>query len=135
MIPTLNPETYGELLAKYQPKIIENDLENQRAIMLAQELAHKPNPNQEESALLKLLIVLIESYEERHYPLGEISPQQMLIEMMEQRNIILEDLVEVFGSREIAEQIITGGREMNQKQIKIIANFLQVNPELFKTII
>jgi hypothetical protein len=41
MILTFNSETYGELLALYQPKAITTEAENERAIAIAQELEHR----------------------------------------------------------------------------------------------
>jgi hypothetical protein len=37
---TINPSDYAQLLAKYQPKVIETEAESDRAIELAQEIAH-----------------------------------------------------------------------------------------------
>ena len=51
MTLTFNPETYAQLLAKYQPKVITNDTENEQAILIAEELAHKTSRTSEESAL------------------------------------------------------------------------------------
>ncbi|MHC5774447.1 hypothetical protein [Nostoc sp.] len=61
---TFNPETYALLLAKYQPKVITNDAENEQATLIAEELAHRTNRTSEESALYDLLIALIEKYED-----------------------------------------------------------------------
>jgi len=41
MTLTFNSEAYAQLLAKYQPKLITNDEENEQAILIAEELAHK----------------------------------------------------------------------------------------------
>ena len=45
MTLTLNRDTYGSLLAKYLPKVIENDAENEQAITLAAALSHRENPS------------------------------------------------------------------------------------------
>ncbi len=62
------------MLAKYQPKVIKTDKEKQQAIALAEELSHRANRTLEESALLELLITLIEKYENEYYPMGESTP-------------------------------------------------------------
>ena len=74
MTLTINPEIYSNLLAKYQPKVIKTDDENEQAIALAEEIAHRPNKTAEESALFELLIALIEKYEDEKYPMVESSP-------------------------------------------------------------
>ena len=62
MTLTINPSDYGQLLAKYQPKVIETKAENDRVIKLAQELEHKVNRSNEEDAILEWLVTLIEKF-------------------------------------------------------------------------
>jgi HTH-type transcriptional regulator / antitoxin HigA len=61
MTRTFNPESYGQLLAKYQPKTITTEEENDQALVLAQDLEHRSNRTPEEETLLELLVTLIES--------------------------------------------------------------------------
>jgi len=61
-------------IAKYQPEVIKTDDENEQAIALAEEIAHRPNKTAEESALFELLIALIEKYEDEKYLMVESSP-------------------------------------------------------------
>jgi hypothetical protein len=65
----MKSESYGQLLAKYQPKAITTESENEQAIALAQELEHRNNRTLEEDALLELLVTLIEKFEETYYPI------------------------------------------------------------------
>ncbi len=81
MTLTINPEIYANLLAEYQPKVIKTDEENELAIALAEELAHRQNKTAEESTLFELLIALIEKYEDEQYPLGESSPHFMRLHL------------------------------------------------------
>jgi HTH-type transcriptional regulator / antitoxin HigA len=41
MTHTINRNVYGDLLAKYQPKAIESEADNEAAIMLAESLEHR----------------------------------------------------------------------------------------------
>ena len=87
MTLTINPSDYAQLLAKYQPKVIETEVENDRAIELAQELEHKANRSNEEDAILELLVTLIEKFEDENYPIPEGTPHSMLLHLMESSNI------------------------------------------------
>ncbi|WP_414624581.1 helix-turn-helix domain-containing protein [Calothrix sp. CCY 0018] len=98
MTITFNRETYAQLLAKYQPKVITTDAENEQAILIAEKLAHKTNRTSEESALYQLLITLIEKYENETYPMGETTPLSMLLHLMEARGLKQADLIDVIGS-------------------------------------
>ena len=82
MTLTTNHESYAQLLAKYQPKVIETEAENDLAITLAQELEHKANRTPQEDAILKLLVTLIEKFEDEQYPIPSGTPHSMLLHLM-----------------------------------------------------
>ena len=127
----LNQETYGNLLARYQPKVIETEEENEKAIALAEQLSHRQNRTLEESLLLNLLIALIEKYEDEHYPMDGSTPHSILLHLMEARDIKVADLVNIFGSKEIVFDIIEEKCKINQEQAKKLADFFHVNSSLF----
>jgi HTH-type transcriptional regulator / antitoxin HigA len=91
--------TYGSLVAKYQAKEIATDEENDAAIAIAEELDRRQNRTLEEDALLKLLAILIERFEDEHYPIPDRTPHSMLLHLMEARDQKQEELVGVIGSR------------------------------------
>ncbi len=72
------PVTYADLFAKYQPKAIDTEEENDAAIAIAEELDYRLNRTVGEDALLKLLAILIEKFEDEHYPIPEGTPHSML---------------------------------------------------------
>jgi HTH-type transcriptional regulator/antitoxin HigA len=53
----------------------------------------------EEDAALSLMVRLIQDYEEKHHPLPDPSPTEMLAYLMEQRGLMQADLVPIFRSR------------------------------------
>ena len=131
MTLTFNPETYAQLLAKYQPKVITNDTENEQAILIAEELAHKTSRTSEESALYELLITLIEKYENDTYPMGETTPLSTLLHLMEARGLKQADLIGVIGSSGVISEVINGKREISKAQAKALGDFFHVDAGLF----
>ncbi len=131
MTLTINPEIYANLLAKYQPKVIKTDEENEQAIVLAEDLAHLQNKTAEESALFELLIALIEKYEDEQYPTGESSPHSLLLHLMEARGLKQADLVGIIGSSGVTSEVVNGKREISKTQAKSLGDFFQVDPGLF----
>jgi HTH-type transcriptional regulator/antitoxin HigA len=131
MILTFNSETYGELLALYQPKAITTEAENERAIAIAQELEHRSELSAEEGALLELLIALIEKFEADHYPIPERTPLSTLLHLMEANEVEPQDLLGVFSSLEIVNQVIEGEREIEQGEALALASYFQVDASLF----
>ncbi|BAU63402.1 HTH transcriptional regulator [Stanieria sp. NIES-3757] len=131
MTLTINPSDYAQLLAKYQPKVIETEAENDRAIELAQELEHKANRSLEEDAILELLVTLIEKFEYENYPIPEGTPHSMLLHLMESNNIKQENLVGVIGSRGVVSEVVNGKRSISKAQAKALAEFFSVDVGLF----
>ena len=131
MTLTINPSDYTQLLAKYQPKVIETEAENDRAIELAQELEHKANRSNEEDAILELLVTLIEKFEDENYPIPEGTPHSMLIHLMEASGIKQESLVGVIGSRGVVSEVVNGKRSIRKAQAKALAEFFSVDVGLF----
>ncbi|BBD67169.1 transcription regulator [Nostoc commune NIES-4072] len=132
MTLTFNRETYASLLVKYQPKIIKTDEENEQAITLAEELSHRVNRTLEESALLDLLIALIEKYEDEHYPMGESTANSMFLHLIDAQNVKEAELVAILGSTEVVSQVMSGKQEITQEMAKVLGNFFHVDSSLFE---
>ena len=131
MTLTFNPKSYGALLAKYQPKVITTEEENDRALAIASELEHRPNRTPEEDALLELLVTLISLFEDEHYPIPEGTPQKTLLHLMEARNLKQEDLVGVIGSRGVVSEVVNGKRGISKAMALALAEFFSVDVGLF----
>ena len=131
MTHTFNPESYGQLLAKYQPKAITTESENEQAIALAQELEHRTNRTLEEDTLLELLVTLIEKFEETYYPIPQGTPHSMLLHLMEARDWSAKDLVGVIGSEEIVLKIINGEIPIDNSLAQALAKLFKVDESLF----
>lgn len=131
MTLTINPEIYASLLAEYQPKVIKTDEENEHAIAIAEKLAHQQNKTAEESALLELLITLIEKYEDEQYPMGELNPHSRLLHLMEARNLKQTDLVGILGPSGVTSEIVNGKVEISKAQARALGEFFHVDPGLF----
>jgi HTH-type transcriptional regulator/antitoxin HigA len=130
MTRTIDREAYANLLAQYQPKVIETEEENEAALALAEELEHRDR-TPEEDAFLDLLVTLIEKFEDEHYQLGGSTPQSILLHLMEARDLKQEDLVGVIGSRGVVSEIVNGKRGISKAQAKALGEFFHVSPELF----
>jgi HTH-type transcriptional regulator / antitoxin HigA len=130
MIHTINRNVYGDLLAQHQPKAIETEAENEAAIILAESLEHRQR-TPEEDALLELLIILIEKFEETSYPLPNLESDRMLRHLMEARNMKQEELVGVIGSRGVVSEIVNGKRSISKAQAKVLGELFHVSPSLF----
>ncbi|BAY61766.1 transcription regulator [Calothrix brevissima NIES-22] len=131
MTRTFNPESYGKLLAEYQPKTITTEAENEEAIRLALTLEHRPQRTPEEEMVLELLVTLIEKFEATHYPIPQGTANSMLIHLMDAQDVTAEALAEVIGSLEVVQEIINGDRAITNTQAAALAEYFHVDASLF----
>ncbi|AFZ15680.1 transcriptional regulator, XRE family (plasmid) [Crinalium epipsammum PCC 9333] len=127
---TLDRATYGSLLAEYQPQIITNDDEYNRAIESIERLMQRDELTREEVSLLKLLSTLVETYEDHQFPL-ESSPQEILLHLMEVGSLKQVDLVGIIGSKGVVSDLVNGKRSISKTQAKALGEFFNVSPALF----
>jgi len=124
---------YGRLLAKFTPKVIETEAENQEALAVVESLLERGEAslNTEEIALLDLLGTLIEKFEQSAYHLPEGDPIGALEVLMDGRDLKPADLAGVLGSRSRASEILSRKRSISKDQAKALAAFFGVSPAAF----
>ena len=76
-------------------------------------------------------MILIEKFEEEHYPIPQGTPHSMLLHLMEAQNLKQEDLVGVIGSRGVVSEVVNGKRDISKNQAKTLAEFFSVDVSLF----
>ena len=128
-----NSHRYGQLLLKALPRRIQSEAENQRALAVVNELMSKGEENltPEETALLELLVQLIERFEEQAYPIPEAPGYRVLRTLMENRGIKQAGLLPIFGSRGIASEVFNGKRAISKVQAKKLGEFFCISPAVF----
>ncbi|MGI2908084.1 helix-turn-helix domain-containing protein [Tolypothrix sp. VBCCA 56010] len=122
---------YGKLLAEYQPQVITSESEYERMLADVEKLMGCKNRSPEQTALLQILVRLIEEYENKNYSMGESSPHEILQHLIEAREIKQSDLVVIIGSEEVVSEILNGKRAITKAQAKALGEFFHVSPELF----
>lgn len=134
-IEKVDKTKYGMLLAETLPAIIETEEENERTVETVQRLMKKGERNlsPEETSLFRLLVRLIEDFEEKTYPeVGRSStPRDVLAFLMEQQGLKQKDLVDIFSSSGTISQVLNGAREISKSQAKALAAKFRVSAELF----
>jgi HTH-type transcriptional regulator / antitoxin HigA len=119
MTLTFNRETYANLLVEVLPQPIETEDEYQRALAIVELLMNKENANPEEDRLLDLFVILVEKFESEHYPAQNLStPHSRLLHLMDANHLQSADLIDIFGSSELAHAIVEGKKaiELNAAQ-------------------
>jgi HTH-type transcriptional regulator / antitoxin HigA len=129
---TFNPQTYSSLLSDTLPQVIDTEVEYDRLLAVVEQLhAKKQQRTPEEEALYKLLVVLIETYEERAYPMPVSPPHQILQHILESSGTSPADLVGWLGSSEMIDAILAGERLIDSTQAQLLADRFKVSASLF----
>lgn len=81
-------------------------------------------------SLLDTLGTLIHAYEEEHYPIPDVSGSEVLRFLMEEHELTQSDLPEV-GSQGVVSEILNGKRELNIRQIRMLAERFKVSAAVF----
>ena len=132
MTLTFNQKRYQELLCQYQPKVIKSEADNETALKVVEQLMYSKNRTPEENELYDLLVALIEKFEQEYYQPGVTStPLSILHFLMEQKGIIVEDLVTVLGSQDIVTKVLDGTLNIDRDRAKVLSDFFNVDSSLF----
>jgi HTH-type transcriptional regulator/antitoxin HigA len=131
MTLNLNKLEYGALLVDIQPKVIGTEEENDRALSIVEDLMAEEKLSPEKEQILRLLVSLIEKFEDEHYQLAASTPHSMLIHLMEARGLRQTDLVGIIGSRGVVSEVVNGKRSISNGQAKSLGSFFHVDPSLF----
>jgi HTH-type transcriptional regulator/antitoxin HigA len=135
MTANVDEQKYGKLLMQTLPSVITSDEELERMTKEVDRLMSKgikeDELSPEEEKLLELLAVLIEQYEDEHYPMPNIPPQEVLKYLMQENGYKQKDIVHIFGSSGITSEVVNGKRSISKAQAKKLAEFFGVSVELF----
>ena len=82
------------------------------------------------SSLMETIGSLIEAYESQNYPNMEGDPINALKTLMEEHGLKQSDLPEI-GSQGVVSEIISGKRQLNVRQLKLLSERFKVSPVVF----
>ena len=130
------PTAYLRLLKRFRLRPIENGRELAAATALADELFDRPKLLPEERQFLDVLCDLMETYEDEHHPIPDVSAAEMLRFLIGQRGVTQQTVARETG---IANSTITallkgdrpGGREMTRRHVETFARYFGVEAGVF----
>ena len=132
-VATLNTHRYKALLTSVVPVAIQTEAEYERMLAAAGKLMEVPENKmtEEQGRLLSLLAILIENYEDEHYPVPKSATHEMVAFLLEQRGLKANALWPVIGSKGRVSEILAGKRSVSKAQAKKLAEFFHVGVDLF----
>ena len=130
---TVDRKKYVRLANRVVLKAIDTEEEYDRMVAAVEELMDRGEGklSQEESALLETMAILIEAYDDRHYPPPTTPPHEMLRYLMETGGRTAKDLLPILGTRGRVSEVLNGKRSISKEQAKKLAAFFRVTADLF----
>ena len=119
------------LLDFSKPHVLRNDVEYEAAIAEIERLLDEDvEKGSEGYDRLEFLSVLVEHFEDERYPMGEVTPQQAVTFMLEQKGMVRSDLDEVMGGKSRVSEFLNGKRELSKAQVGALRQLLGIPADL-----
>ena len=112
-------------------KIIKSDSEYQVALGELERLIDlDPDPGEKEADRLELLALLIENYEEKHFPIDLPDPIDALEFVMDQHGLTQKDMVPFIGNRSKVSEVLSRKRPLTLSMIRALNKGLNIPAEV-----
>ncbi|MCX6064361.1 MAG: helix-turn-helix domain-containing protein [Chloroflexi bacterium] len=112
-----------------KPKIIKSEADYVSALAHIESLMDSlPGTPEEEE--LELFAVLIENYEDEHFPIDMPDPVEAIKFRMEQQGLTRKDLVQYIGSQSKVSEVLNGKRPLSISMIRALEKGLGIPAEI-----
>ncbi len=114
-----------------KPKELKSEKEYEVALSRIDELIDitADDPREDE---LEFLSILVERYEDKHYPMGLSEPIEAIKFRMEQQELNEEDLIPYIGNLKLVQDILNRKENLNSKMIKLLNQELGIPLEVLE---
>jgi HTH-type transcriptional regulator/antitoxin HigA len=118
--------------AKVPLRPITNEAEYDEAVRVLNALlnAGASDETHELAPLVDTLGDFIGDYDDANYVLPDVSPAEVIRELMAQHELKQSDLPEL-GSQGVVSEILNGKRDLNKRQIEVLSRRFNVSPAVF----
>lgn len=110
-------------------KLIKTEAEYNQALERLEEIFDS-KPDTHEGDELEILGILIEKYEDEHFPIDMPDPIEAIKFRMEQMNYNQNDLAEFIGQKSRASEILNRKRKLSLEMIRKISSKLNIPSEI-----
>src|ERR1700680_3890139 len=121
----------AKMIAKGAPHVIHNDKELEAYTNALFQLTTLENPSRSEAEAIELLTLLIERYEEMHYPIPPADAVSVVRFLLEQQNLTQRDLTPEFGSESAVSMFLAKQRKLTREQVRKLSARFNLPPDFF----
>ncbi|MEM6842112.1 MAG: transcriptional regulator [Bacteroidota bacterium] len=110
-------------------KIIETEEEYDRALARVDQLWNTP-PNMPKAEELKLLLLLIEKYEDEHYTIDSPDPIEAIKVRMDELNLKPKDMIPIIGDKGTVSKILNRKIPLSLSMIRRLSQRLSLPADI-----
>jgi HTH-type transcriptional regulator/antitoxin HigA len=125
------PADPAKMIAKGAPHVINNDEELEAYTNALFQLTTLENPSRSEAEAIELLTLLIERYEEMHYPIPPADAVSVVRFLLEQQNLTQRDLTPEFGSESAVSMFLAKQRKLTLEQVRKLSARFKLPADVF----
>ena len=121
----------AKMIAKGAPRVIHNDAELEAYTEALFQLTALKNPSPSEEEAIELLTLLVERYEQEHYPIPAADPVSVVRLLIEHGNLTQRDLIPQFGSESAVSMFLVGQRNLTIEQVRKLCTRFKLSADVF----
>jgi len=121
----------AEMIARGAPHVIHNDAELEAYTGALFQLTALKSPSRSEVEAIELLTLLVERYEQEHYPIPAADPVSVVRFLIEQQHLTQRDLIPQFGSESAVSMFLSGQRNLTIKQVRKLSTRFKLPADAF----
>jgi HTH-type transcriptional regulator/antitoxin HigA len=121
----------AKMIAQGAPHIIHNDRELEEYTDALFQLTALEHPSHSEIDAIELLTLLVERYEQEHYPIPVADPISVVRFILDQRGLLQRDLIPQFGSESAVSMFLSGQRRLTTEQVRALSVRFKLSADVF----
>lgn len=121
----------AKMIAKGAPRVIHNDAELHAYTEALFKLTALKNPSPSEEEAIELLTLLVQRYEDEHYPIPASDPISVVRFLLEHGNLTQRSLIPEFGSESAVSMFLSGQRNLTIEQVQKLCARFKLDADVF----
>jgi HTH-type transcriptional regulator/antitoxin HigA len=121
----------AKMIAQGAPRVIHNHTELEAYTGALFQLTALESPSRSELEAIELLTLLVERYEQEHYPIPAADPASVVRFLIEQQNLAQRDLIPQFGSESAVSMFLAGHRNLTIEQVRRLSARFKLPADVF----
>src|SRR5260370_10700454 len=121
----------ARMIAKGAPHVIHNEEELEAYTNALFQLTALEKPSRLEVEAIELLTLLVERYEEAHYPIPSADAVSVVRFLLEQQDLTQRDLISEFGSESAVSMFLAKQRKLTLQQVRKLSKRFKLPADVF----